>query len=41
MPIQDFDDAKKLRQLEWYMDNFWILSFAIGVASGLGGGGEC
>lgn len=36
MPIQNCNDAnKKLRQLEWYMDNFWILSFAVGVAIGV------
>lgn len=29
MPIKDCADAnKKLRDLKWYMDNFWILSFA-------------
>ena len=39
MPIQDCDDAKKkLRQLEWYMDNFWILSFAVGVTSAVAAG---
>ncbi|MFQ5714165.1 MAG: hypothetical protein ACE5GU_09045 [Candidatus Scalinduaceae bacterium] len=33
MPIKDCNDANtKLRQLKWYVDNFWILSFAAGAA---------
>ena len=36
MPIKDCNDANnKLRQLKWYMDNFWILSFAAGAAVGV------